>query len=70
MQCNSAFRNAVSRNSAANHVTLRTGVRRIAWKTLAVKQVSERRQVYRIRMTVVAVVVNWFYNVWLVVFDL
>lgn len=43
MQCNSAFRNAVSRNSAANHVTLRTGVRRIAWKTLAVKQVSERR---------------------------
>ncbi|KAE9464025.1 hypothetical protein C3L33_04105, partial [Rhododendron williamsianum] len=45
VQCNSAFRNGVSRNSAANHVTLRTGVRRIAWKTLAVKQVSERRQV-------------------------
>ncbi|GFZ13626.1 ribosome recycling factor, chloroplast precursor [Actinidia rufa] len=44
-QCDSRFRGVVSGSSAANYVTLRAGTRRTAGKSLAVKRVSERRQV-------------------------
>lgn len=51
MQCNSIFRNVVSRSSAASSVTLRTGVRQLAGKTLDVKQVSEARQLRTLTIT-------------------